>query len=89
MRPSSGCVQQPLGTSFGIGMNTDHTLEEVGQQFSVTRDRIRQAFAGEGAAEAEASQPVEEDAVVPRSVGDLLKPEKANAQHSPSPVTSR
>ena len=29
-------------TDFGIGMNTDHTLEEVGQQFSVTRERIRQ-----------------------------------------------
>ena len=27
---------------FGIGMNTDHTLEEVGQQFSVSRERIRQ-----------------------------------------------
>jgi len=27
---------------FGIGMNTDHTLEEVGRQFSVTRERIRQ-----------------------------------------------
>jgi hypothetical protein len=27
---------------FGIGMNTDHTLEEVGQQFDVTRERIRQ-----------------------------------------------
>ena len=27
---------------FGIGMNTDHTLEEVGKQFSVTRERIRQ-----------------------------------------------
>jgi len=27
---------------FGFGMNTDHTLEEVGQQFSVTRERIRQ-----------------------------------------------
>ena len=27
---------------FGIGMNTDHTLEEVGQQFSLTRERIRQ-----------------------------------------------
>jgi len=27
---------------FGIGMNTDHTLEEVGQQFSATRERIRQ-----------------------------------------------
>ena len=27
---------------FGIGMSTDHTLEEVGQQFNVTRERIRQ-----------------------------------------------
>jgi RNA polymerase primary sigma factor len=27
---------------FGIGMNTDHTLEEVGTQFTVTRERIRQ-----------------------------------------------
>jgi RNA polymerase primary sigma factor len=27
---------------FGIGMNTDHTLEEVGKRFSVTRERIRQ-----------------------------------------------
>ena len=27
---------------FGIGMNSDHSLEEVGQQFSVTRERIRQ-----------------------------------------------
>jgi len=27
---------------FGIGVNTDHTLEEVGQQFNVTRERIRQ-----------------------------------------------
>ena len=27
---------------FGIGMNKDHTLEEIGQQFSVTRERIRQ-----------------------------------------------
>jgi RNA polymerase primary sigma factor len=31
-----------LRMRFGIGMNTDHTLEEVGQQFSVTRERIRQ-----------------------------------------------
>jgi Sigma-70, region 4 len=35
---------------FGIGMNTDHTLEEVGHQFSVTRERIRQA--GQGFSEA-------------------------------------
>jgi RNA polymerase primary sigma factor len=31
-----------LRTRFGIGMNSDHTLEEVGQQFLVTRERIRQ-----------------------------------------------
>ena len=31
-----------LRMRFGIGMNTDHTLEEVGQQFAVTRERIRQ-----------------------------------------------
>ena len=31
-----------LRMRFGIGMNKDHTLEEVGQQFSVTRERIRQ-----------------------------------------------
>ena len=31
-----------LRMRFGIGMNTDHTLEEVGLQFSVTRERIRQ-----------------------------------------------
>ena len=40
---------------FGIGMNTDHTLEEVGQQFSVTRERIRQ-IEGEGAAQVEAPE---------------------------------
>ena len=41
---------------FGIGMNTDHTLEEVGQQFSVTRERIRQIEA-KGAPQAEAPEP--------------------------------
>jgi DNA primase len=35
-------VRDRLRMRFGIGMNTDHTLEEVGQQFSVTRERIRQ-----------------------------------------------
>jgi RNA polymerase primary sigma factor len=34
--------ERVLRMRFGIGMNTDHTLEEVGQQFSVTRERIRQ-----------------------------------------------
>ena len=49
---------------FGIGMNTDHTLEEVGQQFSVTRERIRQI---EAKALRKLKHPpeVEEAAVVP------------------------
>jgi RNA polymerase primary sigma factor len=34
--------ERVLRMRFGIGMNTDHTLEEVGQQYSVTRERIRQ-----------------------------------------------
>jgi RNA polymerase primary sigma factor len=34
--------ERVLRMRFGIGMNTDHTLEEVGQQFAVTRERIRQ-----------------------------------------------
>jgi RNA polymerase primary sigma factor len=34
--------EKVLRMRFGIGMNSDHTLEEVGQQFSVTRERIRQ-----------------------------------------------
>ncbi len=34
--------ERVLRMRFGIGMNTDHTLEEVGQQFSVSRERIRQ-----------------------------------------------
>ena len=42
----SNCLLQErrefLRMRFGIGMNTDHTLEEVGLQFSVTRERIRQ-----------------------------------------------
>jgi hypothetical protein len=60
---------------FGIGMNTDHTLEEVGQQFSVTRERIRQIEAesktsnGQRAEEAQASEPKPEDAEFSGSVG--------------------
>ena len=34
--------ERVLRMRFGIGMNTDHTLEEVGKQFDVTRERIRQ-----------------------------------------------
>ena len=40
---------------FGIGMNGDHTLTEVGQQFSLTRERIRQ-IEGQGAKESEAPE---------------------------------
>ena len=46
--------ERVLRMRFGIGMNTDHTLEEVGQQFSVTRERIRQIEA-KALTEAEAS----------------------------------
>jgi DNA-directed RNA polymerase sigma subunit (sigma70/sigma32) len=42
--------ERVLRMRFGIGMNTDHTLEEVGQQFSVTRERIRQIAAASCAA---------------------------------------
>jgi len=38
----TGNGNSALRMRFGIGMNTNHTLEEVGQQFSVTRERIRQ-----------------------------------------------
>ena len=41
-RPLTPREDRVLRMRFGIGMNTDHTLEEVGQQFSVTRERIRQ-----------------------------------------------
>ena len=47
--------ERVLRMRFGIGMNTDHTLEEVGQQFSVTRERIRQIEAK--AHEMQARQP--------------------------------
>jgi RNA polymerase sigma factor RpoD-like protein len=60
--------ERVLRMRFGIGMNTDHTLEEVGQQFSVTRERIRRSDRGEGAAEAEAPQPVAEAADIQSSL---------------------
>ena len=44
--------ERVLRMRFGVGMNTDHTLEEVGLQFSVTRERIRQI-------EAEGSEKIE------------------------------
>jgi len=42
LAPLTPREERVLRMRFGIGMNTDHTLEEVGQQFSVTRERIRQ-----------------------------------------------
>ena len=42
LRETTTREERVLRMRFGIGMNTDHTLEEVGQQFSVTRERIRQ-----------------------------------------------
>ena len=56
--------ERVLRMRFGIGMNTDHTLEEVGQQFSVTQ-RAYSPDRGEGAAEAEASVEVAEAAELP------------------------
>jgi hypothetical protein len=50
--------ERVLRMRFGIGMNTDHTLEEVGQQFSVTKARTHPPDRGEGAAEAEAPEPL-------------------------------
>ena len=59
--------ERVLRMRFGIGMNTDHTLEEVGQQFSVTRERIRQI---EAKALRKLKHPsrVAEDAELPRPV---------------------
>ena len=50
---------------FGICMNTDHTLEEIGQQFSVTRERIRQI---EAKALRKLKHPEPEEAVFPGSI---------------------
>ena len=56
--------ERVLRMRFGIGMNTDHTLEEVGQQFSVTRERIRQIEA-KALQEAQAPEPVAQAAQLP------------------------
>ena len=58
--------ERVLRMRFGIGMNTDHTLEEVGQQFSVTRERIRQIEAKALRKLKHPSQEPQEVAVVPR-----------------------
>ena len=56
--------ERVLRMRFGIGMNTDHTLEEVGQQFSVTRERIRQIEA-KALAQAQAPEPEPEATELP------------------------
>ena len=59
--------ERVLRMRFGIGMNTDHTLEEVGQQFSVTRERIRQIEA-QGPAQAQTPEPEPQAQELPRYV---------------------
>ena len=59
--------ERVLRMRFGIGMNTDHTLEEVGQQFSVTRERIRQIEA-KASAQAEAPEPQPQAPQLPRQL---------------------
>ena len=59
--------ERVLRMRFGIGMNTDHTLEEVGQQFSVTRERIRQIEA-KALRKLKHPSAVAEDAELPRPV---------------------
>ena len=80
--------ERVLRMRFGIGMNTDHTLEEVGQQFSVTRERIRQIEA-KALAEAEASEPVAEDAELFGSVGSArnLVTEYGRRSLAPAPFS--
>jgi RNA polymerase primary sigma factor len=65
--------ERVLRMRFGIGMNTDHTLEEVGQQFSVTRERIRQIEA-KALAQAQAPEPLTQAALVPGQLIDPLSP---------------
>ena len=63
--------ERVLRMRFGIGMNTDHTLEEVGQQFSVTRERIRQI---EAKALRKLKHPSrsQEAAQLPRQLGSVI-----------------
>ncbi len=69
--------ERVLRMRFGIGMNTDHTLEEVGQQFSVTRERIRQI---EAKALRKLKHPSrsQEAAVVPRQLGYLSRDKRVS-----------
>ncbi len=66
---------------FGIGMNTDHTLEEVGQQFSVTRERIRQIEA-KALRKLKHPSTVKEVALVPRQLScEVVGVRNAEARH--------
>ena len=66
--------ERVLRMRFGIGLNTDHTLEEVGQQFSVTRERIRQI-------EAKALRKLKHPAVHARcAVSSIRNPQKGSVK---------
>ena len=65
--------ERVLRMRFGIGMNTDHTLEEVGQQFSVTRERIRQIEA-KALRKLKHPSAVAEDAELPRPITSFAGP---------------
>ena len=75
--------ERVLRMRFGIGMNTDHTLEEVGQQFSVTRERIRQI---EAKALRKLKHPVAlaQAPQLPRQL-DAGRPPVRQGRHRPSP----
>ena len=72
--------ERVLRMRFGIGTNTDHTLEEVGQQFSVTRERIRQIEA-KALSETQAPASLEQIAQFPRHLRGRLAGQNAPILH--------
>ena len=88
--------ERVLRMRFGIGMNTDHTLEEVGQQFSVTRERIRQIEA-KALRKLKHPEPVAQAAQLPghltleRAAGPACPPARPRAigPALPGPVAQR
>ena len=71
--------ERVLRMRFGIGMNTDHTLEEVGQQFSVTRERIR-LIEAKALRKLKHPSRSRKDAVFPRPIKNLELLESRTAQ---------
>ena len=67
-----------LRMRFGLGMNSAHTLEEVGQKFSVT-SRAHQADRGQGPAEAQAPEPIKRAKKLPRQLKRQAWPRSVNA----------